>query len=104
MPDEHRRGLLRTLAPTLAASLLLSGAFLLAPAMGTDLAAQQARADFFADQGWAPVDFGWYGGVGQFGYSLLTAPLGSLIGMRPLGAVAAVVASAAFGWLLWRTG
>ncbi|RSM64938.1 hypothetical protein DMB66_18340 [Actinoplanes sp. ATCC 53533] len=92
------------LAPTLGVSVLLSVAFLLAPAMGTDLAAQQARADFFAEHGWAPVDFGWYGGVGQFGYSLLTAPLGSVVGMRVLGAVAAVVASVAFGWLLWRTG
>jgi len=104
MPDPHRRGLPRVLAPTLGASVALSGAFLLAPAMGTDLAAQQARADFFAEHGWAPVDFGWYGGVGQFGYSLLTAPLGSVVGMRVLGAVAAVVAAVAFGWLLWRTG
>jgi hypothetical protein len=104
MHEEQRRGLLRVLAPTLGAAVVLAGAFLLAPAMGTDLAAQQARADFFAGHGWAPVDFGWYGGVGQFGYSLLTAPLGSLIGMRVLGAVAAVVASVLFGWLLWRTG
>ncbi|MGW4944423.1 hypothetical protein ACWEOZ_22855 [Actinoplanes sp. NPDC004185] len=104
MPEEQRRGLLRVLAPTLGAALVLAGAFLLAPRMGTDLAAQQARADFFAGHGWAPVDFGWYGGVGQFGYSLLTAPLGSLIGMRLLGALAAVVASVLFGWLLWRTG
>ncbi|MEU8615181.1 hypothetical protein AB0C29_45070, partial [Actinoplanes sp. NPDC048791] len=104
MHEEQRRGLLRVLAPTLGAALVLAGAFLLAPRMGTDLAAQQARADFFAGHGWAPVDFGWYGGVGQFGYSLLTAPLGSLIGMRLLGALAAVVASVLFGWLLWRTG
>lgn len=104
MPEPHRRGLPRVLAPTLGVSVLLSAAFLLAPAMGTDLAAQQARADFFAEHGWAPVDFGWYGGVGQFGYSLLTAPLGSVVGMRVLGAVAAVLASLAFGWLLWRTG
>ncbi|GIE51132.1 hypothetical protein Ani05nite_46660 [Amorphoplanes nipponensis] len=104
MPEEHRRGPLRVLAPTLGASVLLSVAYLLAPAMGTDLAAQQARAEFFAGHGWAPVDFGWYGGVGQFGYSLLTAPLGALIGMRLLGALASVAASVAFGWLLWRTG
>ncbi|WP_433726379.1 hypothetical protein ACQP2Y_09265 [Actinoplanes sp. CA-051413] len=104
MHEEQRRGLLRVLAPTLGAAVVLAGAFLLAPRMGTDLAAQQARADFFAGHGWAPVDFGWYGGVGQFGYSLLTAPLGSLIGMRVLGALAAVVASVLFGWLLWRTG
>ncbi|GAA3941139.1 hypothetical protein [Actinoplanes auranticolor] len=104
MHEEHRRGLLRVLAPTLGAAVALAVAFLLAPAMGTDLAAQQARAEFFAAHGWAPVDFGWYGGVGQFGYSLLTAPLGSLIGMRVLGALAAVAASVLFGWLLWRTG
>ncbi len=104
MPEEHRRAPLRVLAPTLGASVVLSAAFLLAPPMGTDLAAQQARADFFDRYGWAPVDFGWYGGVAQFGYSLLTAPLGALIGMRVLGALAAVLAAAAFGWLLWRTG
>ncbi|MFI7546550.1 hypothetical protein [Actinoplanes sp. NPDC049599] len=104
MPEEHRRGLLQVLAPTLGVSVVLSAAFLLAPPMGTDLAAQQARADFFAGYGWAPVDFGWYGGVAQFGYSLLTAPLGALLGMRVLGALAAVAAAVAFGWLLWRTG
>jgi hypothetical protein len=104
MPDEHRRALRQVLAPTLGASVLLSLAFLLAPSMGTDLAAQQARAEFFADHGWAPIDFGWYAGVGQFGYSLLTAPVGSVIGMRVLGAVAGVVASVALAWLLWRTG
>jgi hypothetical protein len=100
MPEAHRRGLL----PTLGASVLLAAVFLLAPPMGTDLAAQQARAEFFSRYGAAPVDFGWYGGVAQFGYSLLTAPLGSVIGMRVLGAAAGVVASLAFGWLLWRTG
>ena len=103
MPEEHRRGLLAVVAPALGTSVVLSAAFLLAPAMGTDLAAQQARADFFDRYGWAPVDFGWYGGVAQFGYSLLTAPLGALIGMRVLGAAAAVVAAVAFAWLLWRT-
>ncbi|GGQ87190.1 hypothetical protein [Couchioplanes azureus] len=103
MPEEHRTGLRRALAWTSAASVLMSVAFLIAPPMGTDLAAQQARADFFGAHGTAPVDFGWYGGVAQFGYSLLTAPLGSLVGMRVLGAVAAVGASVAFQWLLWRT-
>ncbi|MFI5491891.1 hypothetical protein ACIA1L_05140, partial [Actinoplanes sp. NPDC051859] len=97
------RGLPWALVWTTAVSVALSIAFLLAPPMGTDLAAQQARADFFAEHGTAPVDFGWYGGVAQFGYSLLTAPLGSLVGMRLLGAVAAVASSLAFLLLLWRT-
>lgn len=82
--------------------LVLAVAFLLAPPLGTDLAAQVARADFVARHGTAPVDFGWYGGVHQFGYSLLTAGLGALVGVRLLGAVAAVVAAAALGWLFVR--
>lgn len=96
MPEPHRRGTWWVLG----LSVLLAAAFLLAPAMGTDLAAQQARAGFFAGHGWAPVDFGWYGGVTQFGYSLFTAALGSLIGMKLLGALSAVGAAVAFHGLL----
>ncbi len=84
------------------AAVLLAVAFLLAPPMGTDLAAQVARAGFTERYGAAPVDFGWYGGVNQYGYSLFTARLGALIGVRPLGAVAAVVGAAALGWLFTR--
>ncbi|SCL17752.1 hypothetical protein GA0074692_0245 [Micromonospora pallida] len=83
-------------------ALLLAVAFLLAPPMGTDLAAQVARADFVDRHGTAPVDLGWYGGVHQFGYSLLTAGLGALFGVRMVGAVAAVVSAAALGWLFVR--
>lgn len=88
--------------PASGAALLLAIAFLLAPPMGTDLAAQVARAWFVDRYGAAPVDLGWYGGVNQYGYSLIAARLGAMIGVRPLGAVAAVVAVAAFGWLLLR--
>ncbi|MEU4567112.1 hypothetical protein [Micromonospora sp. NPDC023956] len=84
------------------AALLLAAVFLLAPPMGTDLAAQVARADFVDRHGTAPVDLGWYGGVHQYGYSLLTAGLGALFGVRVVGAVAAVVAAAALGWLFVR--
>ncbi|WP_433262956.1 hypothetical protein ACQPWR_24660 [Micromonospora vinacea] len=85
-----------------AVAVVLAVAFLLAPPMGTDLAAQVARAGFTERYGAAPVDFGWYGGVNQYGYSLFTARLGALIGVRPLGAVAAVVGAAALGWLFIR--
>ncbi|XTZ18293.1 hypothetical protein ACQSSU_13450 [Micromonospora echinospora] len=84
------------------AALLLAVVFLLAPPMGTDLAAQVARADFVDRHGFAPVDLGWYGGVHQFGYSLFTAGLGALFGVRVVGAVAAVLSAAALGWLFVR--
>ncbi|WP_245715003.1 hypothetical protein [Micromonospora inyonensis] len=70
--------------------------------MGTDLAAQVARADFVDRHGTTPVDLGWYGGVHQYGYSLLTAGLGTLFGVRVVGAVAAVLSAAALGWLFVR--
>ncbi|MFG1651954.1 hypothetical protein ACGFIE_18720 [Micromonospora sp. NPDC049275] len=89
-------------AAATGAALVLAVAFLLAPRMGTDLAAQVARAEFADRYGATPLDLGWYGGVNQYGYSLFTARLGALIGVRPLGAVAAVVGAAALGWLFTR--
>ncbi|MFU8854135.1 hypothetical protein ACNAW0_24590 [Micromonospora sp. SL1-18] len=70
--------------------------------MGTDLAAQVARAGFVTRHGGAPIDLGWYGGVNQYGYSLFTARLGAWLGVRPLGVVAAVLGAAALGWLFVR--
>ncbi|MGW0214720.1 hypothetical protein ACWDXH_10025 [Micromonospora chokoriensis] len=83
-------------------AVVLAGAFLVAPRMGTDLAAQVARAEFADRYGATPIDLGWYGGVNQYGYSLFTARLGALIGMRPLGAVAAVLGAFALAWLFAR--
>jgi hypothetical protein len=83
-------------------AVLLALVFLVAPPMGTDLSAQVARANFVDRYGWAPVDFGWYGGISPYGYSLLVPSLGAAVGVRPLGALAAVVAAGAFGWLLAR--
>ncbi|GIJ81218.1 hypothetical protein SAMN05443287_1096 [Micromonospora phaseoli] len=88
----------------LVVSLLLAVAFLLAPPMGTDLSAQVARAGFADRNGLAPLDFSWYGGVNQFGYSLYTQTLGAHLGVRTVGAVAAVVAAVALAWLLTVTG
>jgi hypothetical protein len=89
-------------------SVLAAAAFLLAPPMGIDLAAQTAHGDFWARHGAAVLDFGWYGGVSQFGYSLLTpAPMAWLGsgagGARALGAIAAVIASLLLTLLLLRT-
>ncbi|MET8199107.1 hypothetical protein [Micromonospora taraxaci] len=83
-------------------AVALAVAFLVAPRMGTDLAAQVARAEFADRYGATPIDLGWYGGVNQYGYSLFTARLGALIGMRPLGAVAAVLGAFALAWLFAR--
>ncbi|MFG2061485.1 hypothetical protein ACGFIK_08670 [Micromonospora sp. NPDC048871] len=95
---------MRPVLAALVVSVLLAAAFMLAPPMGTDLSAQVARAAFADRFGLAPVDLSWYGGINQFGYSLFTQLLGALIGVRLLGAVAAVVSAAALAWLFVRSG
>ena len=77
--------------------------------MGVDLAAQVARADFWARHGAAVLDFGWYGGISQYQYSLLTPALmawlgGGVNGARVFGAAAAVIAAVLLVLLLLRTG
>lgn len=104
MPTTRREQSVRPVLAALAVSLLFAVAFLLAPPMGTDLSAQVGRAGFAARNGLAPIDFAWYGGVHQGGYSLYTQLLGALVGVRPLGAAAAVVSSAALAWLLVWSG
>ena len=106
MPEPAAR---RAVVGTVIASLTAAAAFLLAPPMGTDLAAQAARADFFARHGAAVLDLGWYGGTSPYGYSLLTpGPMawlgGGADGPRILGAAAAAVAAVLLVLLLLRTG
>ncbi|PZM90156.1 MAG: hypothetical protein DIU79_14485, partial [Actinobacteria bacterium] len=93
----------RTVAAVAALAAALAVAFLLAPPMGTDLSAQVARAEFVARHGFTPIDFGWYGGVSPYGYSLITPPLMALLGPRPVGALALVVSAVAFALILLRT-
>jgi hypothetical protein len=83
---------------------VLGVAYLLLPRMGSDLAAQVARADFFAAHRWTPVDLRWYGGVEQFGYSLVSPPVMAVLGVRVTGAVALVLSAWALAALLRRTG
>jgi hypothetical protein len=89
-------------AGLLAAALAV--AYLLLPRMGTDLAAQVARAHFFADHGWTPIDLRWYAGVDQLGYSLVSQPVMALLGVRVTGAIALVAATVTLAALLRRTG
>src|SRR5688572_33110516 len=82
--------------PALVSGLVaavLAVLFLLAPPLGTDLSAQQARADFFAAAGFTPVDLRWYGGTVQYGYSLVTPLVMAALGTRFTGALAAVVST-----------
>ena len=67
-----------------------------------DLAAQAYRVALFQHHGFTIWDNGWYGGHHLPAYSLLFAPLAALIGMRVLGALAAVAAAACFGALAQR--
>jgi hypothetical protein len=55
-----------------------------------DLAAQVYRAGLFHQLGFSVWDSRWYGGHHLAGYSLLFPPLGSLLGVRLLGALSAL--------------
>jgi hypothetical protein len=94
---------MRARASVVLVSLALAVAYLVAPPVGTDLSAQVARARFLSGYGLTPVDFGWYGGTVQYGYSLVSPAVMALIGVRVTGALALVVSSLAFVVLLQRT-
>ncbi|GAA2867459.1 hypothetical protein Acy02nite_10130 [Actinoplanes cyaneus] len=82
----------------------LGGGYLAAPRMGSDLAAQVARAEFFAAHGFTPIDLRWYGGVDQLGYSLVSQPVMALLGVRVTGVLAMVLGSVLLVALLRRGG
>ncbi|MEU7996118.1 hypothetical protein AB0B83_12365 [Micromonospora sp. NPDC049060] len=94
----------RVVAVAAVSAVLLAVTYVALPPTGSDLAAQVARADFFAAHGLTPVDLRWYGGVQQFGYSLVSQPVMALLGVRVTGALALVAAATAFAALLVRTG
>jgi hypothetical protein len=87
-----------------AVAAALGAAYLLLPRMGSDLAAQVARAGFFADHGYTPIDLRWYAGVDQLGYSLVSQPVMALLGVRVTGAAALVASAALLAALIRRTG
>ncbi len=103
-PTAGRAWLTSPVTVAVAVAVVLSAAFLLAPPMGTDLSAQVARTDFFRAFGGKPIDLRWYGGTNQFGYSLISPAVMSVINARWLGAISAVVSAAAFAFVLTRTG
>jgi hypothetical protein len=89
---------------TAVVAAVIAVAYSLGPRMGSDLAAQTARAQFFADHGYTPVDLRWYAGVDQLGYSLVSQPLMALFGVQVAGGIALVVTAVLFAVLLRRTG
>jgi hypothetical protein len=64
-----------------------------------DLAAQSYRVGIFAREGLAIWDDNWYAGHHLPAYSLLFPGLGALVGMRVVGALAAVLAAFCFARL-----
>lgn len=100
----QRADIRRTLVVTGVVAAALAIAYLLLPSGGTDLSAQTERAAFAAHHGLHPVDFSWYGGTDQFGYSLVSQFVMAVLGVRLTGALAAVGTSLAFAVLLARSG
>src|SRR6202022_428891 len=96
--------------PALAAVLVL--VWLIADPHPPDLAAQVYRVDLFHRIGFAVWDENWYAGHHLPGYSLLFPPLGSLLGIRLVGALSVVASVALFACLTriygtagrWATG
>ncbi|HEX3816039.1 MAG TPA: hypothetical protein VHX59_24635 [Mycobacteriales bacterium] len=94
----------RAVVITAAAAAALAIAYLLLGAGGTDLSAQAERAQFASRHGLVPIDFSWYGGTNQFGYSLVSQFVMAALGTRLTGALAAAASALALTALLARTG
>ena len=70
---------------------LLAWGFLLLPPMNSDLAAQLARADFASNYPVSIIDFRWFGGTVEYGYTLWATALMAHLGTKVTGALAAVI-------------
>ena len=79
-----------------------AAAYLLLDPATADHAAQEYRAGLVRDAGLGLWDNGWFAGHHTPAYSLLSPPLGALLGVRLAGALAAVVAAALFGLIAER--
>jgi hypothetical protein len=75
-------------------------AYLIAQPSSLDLAAQAFRADLFDAHGFAIWNDYWYAGHYLLTYSVLFPPLGALLGVRVVGALAAVATAVLFASLV----
>src|ERR687892_337594 len=91
-----------SMGPSVLVAAVVSAVYLAWEPASADLAAQTFRADLFADQGFVLWSNAWYGGFHIPGYSLLYPPLASWLGIRVVGALAAIVAAALFAILVSR--
>jgi len=80
----------------LAVASSLSALWLILGPRTPDLAAQVYRSALFIKDGFMVWDNQWYGGHHVPGYSLLFPPLAALLGVRLVGALAAVASAAIF--------
>jgi hypothetical protein len=99
-PSNAARCALVALAVAVAAGVAL----LVAPATGTDLAAQQFRSSFAAHHPGGAVDFRWFGAVFPAAYSVVTPYVEAVFGARVTGVLAAIASAPILAWLLvkWR--
>ena len=77
-------------------------AYLIWQPPSADLATAVYRAGLFARHGFVVYDPQWYAGYHPLGYSLLLGPMGAALGVRLLGAVAAIAAAVLFARLVGR--
>ena len=85
--------------PAWALAAIGAAVYLLFDVPTADLAAQEYRAELFSDAGFTLWNNGWYGGHHTPAYSVLFPPLAAAIGVRVVGALAAVAATALFARL-----
>ena len=83
------------LAPSALAALLAAVYLVMSP-RSPDLAAHVFRADLFGKEGFTIWNGQWYGGHHTPAYSLLSPPLGWLLGPQLMGALSAIAATACF--------
>jgi hypothetical protein len=83
------------LAPTLIA-IALAAVYLIIKPRSPDLAAHIFRSELFGREGFTLWNGQWYGGHHTPAYSVLSPPLGWLLGPQLMGAISAVVATTCF--------
>ena len=77
-------------------AVLLAAVYLIWAPPSADLAAQTFRTELFEAHGFQAFSTSWYGGIHLPGYSLLFPPLASVLGVRLVGALAAIAAAVLF--------
>jgi hypothetical protein len=85
------------------ATLFLAAAWALLGPWTPDLAAQAHRVALYASQGFTVWDNSWYGGHHLPGYSLTFPAVGSTLGIRLTGVLAAIGSAALFDVLVRRS-